>query len=94
MVDMKHPWARTKPFRVACNMFFCAVLFSWWVGVYPRETISGLFGRKAFSAKGENFWTIGARVIDSWHPLENAHCMETFVLEEHARAVLYQCSRS
>jgi hypothetical protein len=84
------PWGRTKPFRIAWNMWFCAT-FLFWAGTYPRETVSGLFGRKALAAGARrNFWTIGAEVIDSWHPDEAAHCTATFVLEEHARRVLYR----
>lgn len=77
----------TKPIRIACNMLCCAVLFCW-AGVQPRETISGLFGRKARHTA--RFWIYGERFIDWMHSgREENHCLETSRGEAHMRKTLY-----
>jgi hypothetical protein len=85
---------RTKPLRVSFNMFCCAVLFCW-AGVKPRETISGLFGRKG---RWENnpslrpgFWCVGRKLIDAMHRHESNHCSETADCESRMRNELYRC---
>lgn len=79
---------RTKPIRVAFNMLCCAVLFCW-AGVRPRETISGLFGRKDRETDGR-FWVYGAELIDALHPHEPNHCSETSYCEARMREALYK----
>lgn len=78
---------RTKPIRVACNILWCAVLFAPW-GVKPRETISGLFGRKALTVGGW-FWVAGRNFIDRLHVYEQLHCAEIATSEERMRQALY-----
>lgn len=82
----------TKPVRVSFNMFCCATLFCW-AGVLPRETISGLFGRKAYKARGPlaGFWRFGERFIDRLHKHEDKHCLDTWHCERRMREELYQC---
>ena len=67
------------------NMLTCAVLF--WPWALPRETISGLMGRKSM----EGWWLAkGAEaLIDALHWWEPDHCYVTFVLENEARRRLY-----
>lgn len=82
----------TKPVRIAFNMLCCATLFSW-AKPYPRETISGLFGRKAYLAYFATkripiFWRVGVRLIDAMHRKEADHCVETAKLENKARQCL------
>lgn len=83
---------KTKPIRVACNMLFCAVFFCW-AGVKPRETVSGLFGRKVHEPfqTGHGigrFWLQGLLFIDSLHPHEEFHCANTAAFEEASREAL------
>lgn len=78
---------RTKPIRISFNMFCCAIFFCW-AGVKPRETLSGLFGRRA--ANTHIFWKIGQRFIDALHPHEKRHCYETWQCEERMRKALYE----
>lgn len=83
---------RTKPLRIAINMLCCALLFCW-ARPYPRETISGLFGRKAYQAYFRTkripiFWNAGMKLIDALHQHEVDHCVETAKCEEQARRVL------
>ena len=80
---------KTKPIRVSFNMFCCATLF-FWAGVLPRETISGLFGRKAYKHK-RGIWIHGARFIDVLHTNEPDHCVETAICEARMREELYRC---
>jgi nicotinamidase-related amidase len=69
-------------------MFCCATLF-FWAGVLPRETISGLFGRKGYTA---TFWRMGRQFIDWLHTgHEFDHCVETAVCEARMREELYKC---
>lgn len=80
---------RTKPIRVAFNMLCCAVFFCW-ARPEPRETISGLFGRKCRSpgtGVRKRFWNFGLELIDSMHD-EPDHCRETAFLEYEARRIL------
>jgi hypothetical protein len=77
---------KSKPFTIAFNMLTCATLFCW-AGPCPRETISGLFGRKKWMAAGR-FWVLGARLIDAMHPNEPHHCKETFECETAMRQAL------
>lgn len=85
--------AKTKALRIAFNMLCCAVFFCW-ASPKPRETISGLFGRKAveipFNLKMRipKFWRAGAKFINALHPSEDDHCFETAILEAHARRCL------
>lgn len=77
----------TKPIRIAFNMLCCATIF-WWAGVMPRETISGLFGRKAQHTS--RFWIYGERFIDWMHSgREENHCRETWLSERHMRKAMY-----
>lgn len=80
---------KTKPFRIAFNMLSCAICFAW-AGVEPRETISGLFGRKCLYANGlpKRFWRAGRAIIDRIHREEKDHCAETAYLEHQARIAL------
>jgi hypothetical protein len=76
-------------------MLTCATLFCW-AKPWPRETISGLFGRKAAGAPFDvrsprwvtRFWIKGARFINAIHRSEADHCMETAALENQARHCL------
>lgn len=90
----------TKPVRIAFNMLCCATLFCW-AKPWPRETISGLFGRKyeegvrAANKSGrvvpqglDHFWIAGFRFIDRLHPNEEFHCHMTSVYERRARKAL------
>ena len=77
-----------RPFhaqRIALNMLWCSLLFWPW-GTWPRETISGFFGRKALS--GSLFAQCIVEVIDWLHPGEIAHCYETAYMEYEARIAL------
>ncbi len=74
-----------KSQRLALNMFWCAFLLGPF-GTLPRETISGFFGRRSFTSR---FAFRVARFIDWLHPHEYRHCVETYVLERAARAILY-----
>lgn len=83
---------KTKALRIAFNMFCCASLF-FWAKPWPRETISGLFGRKSYdyyfvARRVPWFWNIGTRLIDALHRKELDHCVETAMLEAKARRVL------
>lgn len=84
---------KTKPVRIAFNMLCCAVLFCW-AGVKPRETISGLFGRKVHepfeTGRGMGrFWLYGLLFIDWMHsPTEEFHCAHTAACEAEAREAL------
>jgi hypothetical protein len=70
---------------VAVNMLIASVIFFPWV--YPRETISGFLGRKAF----ERVYVAlcAARFIDFFYRSEAAHCGETALSEAEAREELY-----
>lgn len=82
---------KTKPIRVSFNMFCCATLF-FWAGVEPRETISGLFGRRGYSPKSNAFWRYGRAFIDGLHHGHEAdHCAETAICEARMRDELYKC---
>ena len=88
-MDLK---ARTKPIRIAFNMLCCAVFFCW-AKPWPRETISGLFGRKSYdyyfvARRVPWFWNTGTKFIDSLHPHEVDHCVETAMCEAKARRAL------
>lgn len=79
---------RTKPVRIAFNMLCCAVLFAW-ADPRPRETISGLFGRKCSYKPVGRFWYLGQRFINWIHPHEPDHCYETWQYEIRMRNCLY-----
>ena len=79
--------ARTKPVRIAFNMLCCAILFAW-ACPKPRETISGLFGRKYYWDSGHRFWLHGCKLIDKLHRTEPEHCLATARLEVRARREL------
>lgn len=86
---------KTKPIRIAFNMLCCAALFCW-TDVKPRETISGLFGRKVhepFNAGHGigHFWLTGLRLIDAMHFREEFHCANTAACEAEARECLGYC---
>lgn len=86
---------KTKPIRVSFNMFCCATLFCW-AGVLPRETISGLFGRKVgidadVPYHRIKYWRAGMAFIDRLHPHEEDHCVETAECERRMREELYKC---
>jgi hypothetical protein len=67
---------------LCCAVFFC------WAGVQPRETISGLFGRKARNTS--KFWIYGERFIDWMHTgREERHCYDTWQCEVRMRGALY-----
>ncbi len=88
-MDLK---AKTKPVRIAFNMLCCAVFFCW-AGPKPRETISGLFGRKVHEpfATGRGmgrFWLNGLLFIDALHRGEEFHCAETAACEAESREAL------
>jgi len=93
-MDLKQ---KTKPFRLAFNMFCCATIFCW-AGVKPRETISGLAGRKAYDlamwepnepkVRGGRFWRVLEWVIDVMHRGEHMHCYQTATSEWEARRTL------
>jgi hypothetical protein len=82
----------TKPIRIAFNMLCCATLF-FWAKPKPRETISGLFGRKVANAPFDlkmsrtmvRFWYAGERFINWLHWREIDHCFHTTVCENRAR---------
>jgi hypothetical protein len=76
---------KTKPFTIACNMLTCATLF-YFAQPWPRETISGLFGRKAKT--GGVLWKAGRSAINWMHKHEEDHCTETAWLEGRARQCL------
>jgi hypothetical protein len=67
-------------------MFTCAVLCAPW-GVLPRETISGFFGRKMVA--GSDFAAFMVDFIDTLHPSEQNHCVETYRCEQRMRQALY-----
>lgn len=79
-------WRKARNVRLAINMLTCALLLTPF-GSLPRETISGFFGRNG--ANGRPFAKRVARFIDSLHPREAEHCLETAELEAGARAILY-----
>lgn len=79
---------RSKPIRIATNMWCCAVLFIW-ADPRPRETISGLFGRRVSYADAHVFWRWGKSLIDWMHPHEPNHCHETWQYEIRMRNCLY-----
>ena len=83
---------KSKPFTIACNMLTCAVLLHF-AKPWPRETISGLVGRKQHehyfrSRRVPAPWRQLARFIDWLHPHEIDHCHDTALLEAKARRVL------
>lgn len=71
--------------RIALNMLWCSLLFWPW-GTWPRETISGFFGRKALY--GSRVAQHIVAIIDWMHPNETAHCYETACMEHWARIAL------
>lgn len=87
---------KTKALRIAFNMLTCATVFAL-AKPWPRETISGLIGRK-YDEHVRGFvkytfrvrlWTVAMQVIDKLHrPREQFHCYETYQLEKRARRVL------
>ena len=66
-------------------MLTCAIVFCW-AKPYPRETISGLFGRRAML--GNNFWRRGRDFINWLHQHEVDHCFDTWACENAARKAL------
>jgi hypothetical protein len=71
-------------------MLCCATLF-FWADVKPRETISGLFGRKGASKYQSRFWNYGRLFIDRLHAFEHDHCRDTAECEDRMRRELYRC---
>lgn len=69
-------------------MLTCAVLLAPW-GVRPRETLSGFFGRRLVA--GSRVAALVVWIIDSLHPAESDHCLETYRCEERMREALYGC---
>lgn len=67
--------------RIALNMLWCAFLLWPW-GTWPRETISGFFGRNAVKHRVAFYI---ARFIDWLHPQEPNHCGVTAWMEHEAR---------
>jgi hypothetical protein len=84
---------KSKPFTIAFNMLTCATVFAW-AKPWPRETISGLFGRKVhepfYTGRGFSaFWLNGLLFIDWLHRnAEEFHCANTAACEQEAREVL------
>jgi hypothetical protein len=75
---------------VALNMFVAAVLFLPWI--LPRETISGLMGRKKVHARtnlGALLAAIGVAIIDRIYFWEPNHCAVVATDEAAARITLY-----
>lgn len=77
---------------VALNMLLCSVLFCWCA--LPRETISGLVGRKTSFYGYCRLWQApiwrGARwVIDRLYSWERNHCELVRRQEMEARRALY-----
>lgn len=78
-------WRSTHAQRISLNMLWCALLLWPW-GTWPRETISGFFGRRTL--EGSRIAAHIARFIDWLHPHEPNHCQVTAAMERSARIVL------
>lgn len=84
---------KSKPFTIAFNMLTCATLLAW-AKPWPRETISGLVGRKCYeryfvARRVPARWRIPCQIIDWLHrKTEVDHCVETAFLEARARRCL------
>lgn len=70
-------------------MMLCAILFAPFA--LPRETISGLLGRWEVTKHGAKHWVgrIGSAIVDRIYFWEPDHCVEVYLCEVEARAVLY-----
>lgn len=94
-MDFRKLIAITKPLRIAFNMLCCATLLAW-AGPKPRETVSGLIGRKSYVACVDygtydiryRFWRAFEWLIDVLHRREEMHCYSTYQLEWRAREIL------
>lgn len=78
-------WRGTHTQRIAFNMLWCALLLWPW-HPWPRETISGFFGRHSYA--GNPLAQRIARFIDWLHPHEPNHCYVTATMEHNARIAL------
>lgn len=80
---------RTKALRIAFNMLVCAIAFAP-AKPWPRETISGLVGRKCYESRhAHRGWSTLRRFIDWLHrKYEPDHCGETATMENSARRKL------